>query len=786
MKNFYYFLFFIPVFTFSQYRISGNIENSQGNPMDYAEVVLKHQNTGELKNTISDFEGFFELENLKKGKYQLTIFYFSEKIHEQELLIDSNLDLKKLQLKSEINLEAVDITSKPKLKKKLGKYVLTNISASKFSKNKSTFEFLNTVPILETSHNNSSLKIRNRGDATILINGKNVGSNDVALNMIKSIPASEIKRIEIIKNPGSEYSASNKNGIINVILKGKDYEGLKGSVSLSSYQSFYNSQQFRSFLSYAKNKIYLTSGVALRNSKSRLDAINSYKNYEANLETEILNSEINKEKRINPYLNFEYQFSKEEQIGVQFNAVFSDKNSKNHTENIFRNVNEIAIDSVSTSEILRENPNFLQLFGNLNYYKKTDTLGSNLRIDFSSFYKKEDEKSYNNFNYASDVFDSFIQNPAIEISILNFKTDYNKVFQNDAILKYGVLGNYSKINNDFFFGNFENPIYVSDPKQSNKFDYKEYTISAYASYETVISKKIEGGFGLRLEHFSSEGETETVKNEVNIENTYLFPSLFLLYDPSDNHEFTLDLVSNIMRAPYRNLNPFLEYTSPNSYRISNPNLKPILSYEALLNYTFFDDFSFDFEYIHDQDLFNDFDVVLPNNDIEILTDNYGNSNSYYLGFMYSNTFFHGNWNVSTTTEFTYDNTNGAYNGINLDYENKNFTFNLRNFVNLSKKNDLQFSCDYGFTSTSTNIFGERNALHSLKVTLSRTFNNFSVNIGAYDLAREDLILKEDRGTYSFYKKKNYYKTAYINLRYDFGKKKVKKIYNKKIEGERLK
>ena len=42
-----------------------------------------------------------------------------------------------------------------------------------------------------------------------------VDENDIALNMIKSIPASNIKKVEIIANPDSKYEANNKNGIIS-------------------------------------------------------------------------------------------------------------------------------------------------------------------------------------------------------------------------------------------------------------------------------------------------------------------------------------------------------------------------------------------------------------------------------------------------------------------------------------------------------------------------------------------------------------------------------------------
>ena len=780
MKHLILYLVALPCVAFSQHNVSGVVCDQSLSPLQYVKILLFNGDSTITQMQLTDQNGKFYIENIKQDTYTFVIQYFAENLYTQEIILNSHISLDTILVTPTVQLDKITITAdKPAIKKELGKYVVDHIASSIFSKGKSTLEFLRFVPILDIDPAGTDIKILNKGSATIHINGKNVGDSETALNMIKAIPASNIERIEIIRTPGSQYSASSQNGVINIILARKKNEGLKGSISTRISQAYFNSQALNSYLSYAKSKLFITSGISLGNNKYFNRSLYTYDNFLNNNQSSIRSSTSSRYQYASAYLNLNYALKKNQSLGIQWSTRFSDREANTSTSNIYQNrLSSQTADSVASSQINTNTPRFLYMRGNLNYHLILDDLGSKVDIDVFFVHKDDDQSSFNRFNFADNSISNFLQNPDIQTTTALGKLAFIKNFNNDDILQLGTSYSQSHINNDFFFGNFDGLNYISDPLQSNNFSYDDYTLAAYITYEKIISDQWEGSIGLRIEHFDAEGKTASQENPVNIQNTYLFPSLSLYFFPHDNHEFSLDLGSHIYRTPYHNLNPFISYHSPNSYRINNPRLLPTRSFELLFNYTFFGDFMLDIEYDRDIDLFSEFDVVLENDFIESVTVNYGSANSLFIAFIYARNFFKGNWDFSTSLTYAYDEVEGSFDDLDLGYENHQVFFKLKNRFNLTKRKDFFLMCNYGFSGTSQNIMGNRNALHSLEIELSKSFKNFNISIGAYDLARANLRLDEMRATYGFNKNIDYFRNYYMTIRYSFGNKKVRKINNK--------
>ena len=80
-----------------------------------------------------------------------------------------------------------------------------------------------------------NVELAGSGGVRFLINGKPSSAFGSSItDVLQSIPASQIKIIEVITNPGAKYDAAGMGGIINIILKSNSARGYNGNLSLSA------------------------------------------------------------------------------------------------------------------------------------------------------------------------------------------------------------------------------------------------------------------------------------------------------------------------------------------------------------------------------------------------------------------------------------------------------------------------------------------------------------------------------------------------------------------------
>ena len=83
------------------------------------------------------------------------------------------------------------------------------------------------------------------------------------MDMLRSVPADRIEKIEIITSPNSSHKASTKGGILNVVMKKNPYEGLTGSASVgTTYLGDRFSPRSSLYLGYSKNKFNASANMS--------------------------------------------------------------------------------------------------------------------------------------------------------------------------------------------------------------------------------------------------------------------------------------------------------------------------------------------------------------------------------------------------------------------------------------------------------------------------------------------------------------------------------------------
>ena len=126
----------------------------------------------------------------------------------------------------EINIVAV----KPLIKAEADKTTYS-IAEDPDSRTYTLLEMLRKVPLV-TVDGEDNVKVNGQSSFKIYMNGRpsNMFSNNPK-EVLRSIPASMIKKVEVITDPGARYDAEGVSGILNIVTKGAEFEGYNASIN---------------------------------------------------------------------------------------------------------------------------------------------------------------------------------------------------------------------------------------------------------------------------------------------------------------------------------------------------------------------------------------------------------------------------------------------------------------------------------------------------------------------------------------------------------------------------
>jgi len=217
------------------------IDSAAGTPVSYVTVAVEDvQTKSSIKETLSKDDGSFELSVPSGKSYQLALAYVGYK---NKLIaiarVDSIIDMGKVTLAASTKqLAVVSITAvKPLMKQEVDR-LNYDVQADPESKIINALDMIRKVPLLSVD-GSDNIKLRGNSNYKILINGKE--SSLMAVNpsdVLKSMPASNIEKIEVITTPPAKYDAEGLAGIINIITKKNSFQGYTGNLS-TNYNSVY-------------------------------------------------------------------------------------------------------------------------------------------------------------------------------------------------------------------------------------------------------------------------------------------------------------------------------------------------------------------------------------------------------------------------------------------------------------------------------------------------------------------------------------------------------------------
>ncbi|PPZ91192.1 TonB-dependent receptor [Cloacibacterium normanense] len=690
------------------------------------------------------------------------------------------------------DIEEVKMTKKVFHKK--SDRMVYDVANSPVAKGSNAFELLKETPLISTS-DNANLKILGKNDAIIYINGRKSNmSAEAVLEMLKNTPSENIQKIEVITVPSSEFQVESNQGIINIVMKKKKYDGMSGTWKLENKQGYYNNPNTSVSLNYKKDKLTVSTNTYVGKwSEYNTYILSNGTDTSSNLS---VGNTINPNAYAGGNINADYEISDKQILGISYSLNLNKtKDGSSYFRNIITDLsNNSTRENITTNN---QNDHSANHSLNLNYEIKTDTLGSKLSLNaaYLNFNQKTE-----NVNKTSDVngvtLANFNQSIPQQIDNLGFMADYIQKFNKNLTLSVGGSYNKTKTDNDTQFVNILPPTGIDD-NQSNHFIYDENIVGVYATLEKSFNDKISTKLGTRLELTKSEGSVIDKDEHFTRDYNSFLPYASVNYAINKNHNVTYSFSSRVRRPSFWELNPSRIYLTQTNYVQNNPFMKASQYYNQELNYMYKNTYFL----VLNTSLVKDASDQIPlqkvengNTVLRYIRTNFGEKQEFSATLGFQKNFYNGIWSANYTTTFGHNVFKGSvdtdpitgetFPAFNLNKSTNLFHIQANNNIRLSSKKDLFLGVNYFYLAPQQISIGKLSALQSLDISVRKIWNNWTFLFEANDVlntgSKYNITDVQSNGYYNNVRKNEYRRMLALTATYTFGNQKTQKARN--IEG----
>jgi outer membrane receptor protein involved in Fe transport len=564
--------------------ISGRIMDAELNePLPYVNVIIKDAANKIITGGITADDGTFKIDKIPKGNVKVEITFIGFKTILKEINMGKNsykIAVGDIILEEDVaSLDEVTIVADiSTIQQKVDRKVIT-IGKDLQTAGATASEIMNNLPSVSVDQQTGSISLRGNSNVRVMVDGKL--SNIPAEQLLKQIPSTSIKSIELITNPSAKYNPEGMSGIINIILHKNTQIGFNGNINVGlaydiepkfngSIDANYRNGKFNFYGSY-------------NNSVTK-----NYNYGEINrVEQEIIQNFniLNNDKSHLFKVGLDYYLDDKNTI-----SVFTNQSIFDSWTDIGTRITYLTNTSLNQSQSINgENENDSQQY-NFNYKHDFDEEGQNIELEV-------DHNIYDGFGDTNNIFfnsprPNFIEDTDTERNRTTINLDYTKPLSETVKLELGLQARL-----------FDNSIfYESDGREQNitgnyiptttRFDYTRDIYSAYATYGKTL-EKWSYQVGLRAETVNVDSNAfkkDLTSNEeltIPFENDYfeLYPSAFFTYTPTEKNSYQLSYSRRIDRPGIGQVNPLPEFSSALISQFGNQQLRPQFTNSMEVNYT---------------------------------------------------------------------------------------------------------------------------------------------------------------------------------------------------------
>ncbi len=543
---------------------------------------------------LTDEEGRFSHEVKGKGKFDIVFSCIGKEDLKQtiELGEQDMLDMGTLYIMQNENLlKGVEIVAqKPLVKMEVDK-MSYNVAEDEDSKSNTVLDMLRKVPMV-TVDGQDNISVNGSSSFKVYVDGMpNPMFSSNPSMVFKSMPATAVKSIEVVTNPGAKYDAEGAAGVLNIVMNrqtpmaSQSLNGYNGTIRVGvgtkqmSGGAFLSGQQGK--LSYSANVMtsYNKPGTTTTEMEQMQDnGVQQLMTSTNDVKTPFTMGSLTLGYQLDPMSNINVTASLNSMSmkstgtttttmgGSPYGNGFSYGSSTD-----MKNKNTSFSGSVDYQRFLnQEHTQSLALTYQLTYSPTTTEMTSNFDSSFLT--------SQSSF----DLTDRYSENKD--------KTT-NHIFQLDYTMPLGIgktlsLGSKLQLHDATSDAKYYLKD-VYDPSSSSDYEYSNKILAGYGEFAGNWSK-LGAKAGLRYEQTWQDVEYH-LGNGQDFSTNYssLVPTASLQYNLSQGSNLGLSYNMRISRPGISYLNPYVDKTNPIALTYGNPDLDVEKAHNVTLVYNVF-------------------------------------------------------------------------------------------------------------------------------------------------------------------------------------------------------
>ncbi len=584
-------------------KITGKvIDSTTQQTIEYATISLYVKgNDNPVNGITTNNKGQFVIDNVAPGNYTVVIDFIG---YRKKSIANVGINGKTLSkdigvvslAKTTATLQGVVVTAQTKvIENKIDKMVF-NAEKDLTSQGGVATDVLKKVPQISVDVD-GNVELAGSTSIQFLINGKpSTAFGSSITDVLESIPASQIKSIEVITNPGARYDAEGLGGIINIILKTSTVKGINGNISLTAGTR----QENGSVNINARTGDWGFHANVSGN--ARLKAETPSTSDRLSTDTGTNTSVLLHQQGTNQFIRhgvesnigFDYTYKKKNSFSGSLNYDNFGNKSSGYINQLQTTTADGGLGAILSSIASLSNTystfNFHNIDASLNYKRTFDNEDQELEMSVNTSFGNNNGTAYNN-QYAEPGDSLFYGtnsiNPGKERET-QAQIDYVQPLKKDV--NWGMGGKFTArdITSSAGVTSFQPTpkSFLYDSTLSNSLDYHQKVYAVYSELSFPVGKLFDAKIGGRYERtdidaFFSNAQQQTPPHGYN---TFV-PSIFFMKKITDDQTLKLNFSKRIERPDYRDLNPFINTNDPKNLSSGNPYLQPEIGYRFELSYS---------------------------------------------------------------------------------------------------------------------------------------------------------------------------------------------------------